>query len=148
MNKRGIYPPINVLPSLSRLMKHAIGEGMTREDHPDVSNQMYAFYATGKDTWAMKAVVGEEALTDEDRLFLEFHDRFEAEFVKQDLMENRTIFQSLDKAWDLLSLFPKEKLNKIRQQHKDNYYMREKRIFDEKRNAGQEMGANDDQIKS
>jgi V-type H+-transporting ATPase subunit B len=73
-------------------MKHAIGEGMTREDHPDVSNQMYAFYATGKDTMAMKAVVGEEALTDEDRLFLEFHDRFEAEFVKQDLMENRTIF--------------------------------------------------------
>jgi len=77
MHKRGIYPPINVLPSLSRLMKRAIGEGMTRKDHPDVSNQMYAFYAQGKDTQAMKAVVGEEALTDEDRLFLQFHDRFE-----------------------------------------------------------------------
>ena len=139
MSKRGIYPPINVLPSLSRLMKHAIGEGMTREDHPDVSNQMYAFYATGKDTQAMKAVVGEEALTDEDRLFLQFHDRFEAEFVKQAMMENRTIFQSLDKAWDLLSLFPKEKLTKIKKAHKDNFYMREKRIFDEKRNQGQDM---------
>ena len=148
MFKRGIYPPINVLPSLSRLMKHAIGEGMTRVDHPDVSNQMYAFYATGKDTQAMKAVVGEEALTDEDRLFLEFHDRFEAEFVKQDHAENRTIFQSLEKAWDLLSLFPKEKLTKIKNQHKDNFYMREKRIFDEKRAAGQEIGGDDNQIKS
>jgi V-type H+-transporting ATPase subunit B len=146
MYKRGIYPPINVLPSLSRLMKHAIGDGMTREDHPDVSNQMYAYYATGKDTQAMKAVVGEEALTDEDRLFLEFHDRFEAEFVKQDLMENRTIFQSLDKAWDLLSLFPKEKLTKIKKAHKDNFYMREKRVFDERRNA--QEGGDDNQIKS
>ena len=96
----------------------------------------------------MKAVVGEEALTDEDRLFLEFHDRFEAEFVKQDMMENRTIFQSLDKAWDLLSLFPKEKLSKIKQKFKDTYFMREKRIFDEKRNAGQAIGGDDDQIKS
>lgn len=129
-------------------MKHAIGEGMTRADHPDVSNQMYAFYATGKDTQAMKAVVGEEALTDEDRLFLEFHDRFEAEFVKQDVMENRTIFQSLDKAWDLLSLFPKEKLNKIKKSHQENYYHREKRIFDEKRNQGQNVGGDDTQIKS
>lgn len=62
-------------------MKHAIGEGMTRKDHPEVSNQLYYFYASGKDTQAMKAVVGEEALTDEDRLYLQFHDRFEAEFI-------------------------------------------------------------------
>ena len=131
MFKRGIYPPINVLPSLSRLMKRAIGEEMTRSDHPDVSNQMYAFYATGKDTQAMKAVVGEEALTDEDRLFLQFHDRFESEFVKQEMMENRTIFQSLDKAWDLLSLFPKDKLSKISKKHRDVFYQRAKREFDE-----------------
>ena len=70
MHKRGIYPPINVLPSLSRLMKRAIGEGMTRTDHADVSNQMYSLYAMGKDSQAMKAVVGEEALTEDDRLYL------------------------------------------------------------------------------
>jgi V-type H+-transporting ATPase subunit B len=135
MHKRGIYPPINVLPSLSRLMKRAIGEGMTRKDHPDVSNQMYAFYAQGKDTQAMKAVVGEEALTDEDRLFLQFHDRFEQEIVNQDYYENRTIFESLDKAWDLLSLFKKEKLSKINNKIKDQFYMRSKREFDDGRNG-------------
>jgi len=94
----------------------------------------------------MKAVVGEEALTDDDRLFLQFHDRFEAEFVKQDMMENRTIFQSLDKAWDLLSLFAKEKLSKINKGLRDEFFMREKRLFDEKRNDGQAIGG--DQIKS
>ena len=71
MQKRGIYPPINVLPSLSRLMKRAIGKGMTRHDHPDVSNQMYSLYAQGKDSMAMKAVVGEEALSEEEKLFLD-----------------------------------------------------------------------------
>lgn len=96
---------------------------------------MYAFYAQGKDTQAMKAVVGEEALTDEDRLFLQFHDRFEQEFVNQDYYENRTIFDSLDKAWDLLSLFKKEKLSKINNKIKDQFYMRSKREFDEGRNG-------------
>lgn len=132
MHRRGIYPPINVLPSLSRLMKHAIGKGMTRVDHPEVANQMYAFYAQGKDTQAMKAVVGEEALTDEDRLFLEFHDRFEAEFVKQNFQENRTIFDSLDKAWDLLSLFQREKISRISDKTKDMFYNRAQREFNEK----------------
>jgi len=92
MHKKGIYPPINVLPSLSRLMKRAIGKGMTRVDHPDVSNQMYSLYAQGKDSMAMKAVVGEEALTEDDKLYLKFHDRYENEFVKQGYYENRTIF--------------------------------------------------------
>ena len=134
MHRRGIYPPINVLPSLSRLMKHAIGDGMTRADHPEVANQMYAFYAQGKDTQAMKAVVGEEALTDEDRLFLEFHDRFEAEFVKQNFQENRTIFESLDKAWDLLSLFQREKISRISDKTKDKFYNRAQREFKENKN--------------
>lgn len=133
MHKRSIYPPINVLPSLSRLMKRAIGPKMTRDDHSDVSNQMYAFYAIGKDTQAMKAVVGEEALTDEDRLYLTFHDRFEQEFVNQGIMENRTIFKSLDKAWDLLSLFATEKLSRIDAKLKEKYYMRARRDFDESR---------------
>ena len=80
---RQVYPPINVLPSLSRLMKSAIGEGMTRKDHSEVSNQLYANYAIGKDVAAMKAVVGEEALSSEDLLYLEFLDKFERKFVLQ-----------------------------------------------------------------
>lgn len=83
LQNRQIYPPINVLPSLSRLMKSAIGEGMTRKDHGDVSNQLYANYAIGKDVQAMKAVVGEEALSSEDHLYLEFLEKFEGKFVNQ-----------------------------------------------------------------
>ena len=82
----------------------------------------------------MKAVVGEEALNDDDRLFLLFHDRFEQEFINQGYYENRTIFDSLDKAWDLLSLFKKEAISKIGPKIKDEFYMRVKRDFDEKRN--------------
>jgi V-type H+-transporting ATPase subunit B len=140
MHKKGIYPPINVLPSLSRLMKRAIGVGMTRKDHPDISNQMYSLYAQGKDTMAMKAVVGEEALTEDDKLYLKFHDRFEGEFIKQGYYENRTIFQSLDKSWDLLSLFPKEKLSKIKEGITDEFYMRAKREFDEDNNKTTKTG--------
>eukprot|EP00879_Flechtneria_rotunda_P002805 GHRR01003016.1.p1 GENE.GHRR01003016.1~~GHRR01003016.1.p1 ORF type:complete len:477 (+),score=137.63 GHRR01003016.1:99-1529(+) len=83
LHNRQVYPPINVLPSLSRLMKSAIGEGMTRKDHSEVSNQLYANYAIGKDVAAMKAVVGEEALSSEDLLYLEFLDKFERKFVNQ-----------------------------------------------------------------
>lgn len=83
----------------------------------------------------MKAVVGEEALTDEDRLYLLFHDRFETEFIKQGFYENRTIFQSLDKAWDLLSLFQKEKLSKIDNKIKDQFYMRANRDYEEKKHT-------------
>ena len=83
LHKRGIYPPINVLPSLSRLMKSAIGKGMTRHDHSSVSNQLYTNYATGKDVMAMKAVVGEEALTAEDHFYLKFTEDFENTFVNQ-----------------------------------------------------------------
>merc|ERR1712023_154173 len=102
LHNRQIYPPINVLPSLSRLMKSAIGEGMTRGDHSDVSNQLYACYAIGKDVQAMKAVVGEESLTQEDKLYLEFLDKFEGRFINQGLYENRSVFDSLDLGWGLL----------------------------------------------
>merc|ERR1719410_3143142 len=98
MDSKQIFPPINVLPSLSRLMKSAIGKGMTREDHSAVSNQMYAAYAQGKDVESMKAVVGEEALSKEDRLFLEFMDKFEKHFVMQGPYEKRDIFKTLDLA--------------------------------------------------
>ena len=121
LHNRKVYPPINVLPSLSRLMKSAIGKGMTREDHPDVSNQLYAFYAIGKDTEAMKAVFGEEALN-EDRLYLEFLEKFEKEFLAQDPYESRTIEKSLDMAWDLLRIFPEKQLKKISKKHIEKYY--------------------------
>jgi V-type H+-transporting ATPase subunit B len=83
LHNKQIYPPINVLPSLSRLMKSAIGEKLTRKDHGDVSNQLYAKYAIGRDAAAMKAVVGEEALSSEDKLALEFLEKFETQFVGQ-----------------------------------------------------------------
>ena len=124
LHNKKIYPPINVLPSLSRLMKSAIGEEFTREDHPQVSNQMYAFYAMGKDTQAMKAVVGEEALTDDDKLYLEFLEQFEQEFLAQDPLETRNVFKSLDRAWNLLRIFPDKLLKKINKKHLEKYYKR------------------------
>ena len=124
LHNRQIYPPINVLPSLSRLMKSAIGEGRTRRDHADVSNQMYAKYAIGRDAHAMKAVVGEEALSSEDRLSLEFLAKFEQQFLSQGAYENRTISESLDLAWSLLRIFPKELLNRIPGELLEEYYQR------------------------
>lgn len=121
---KGIYPPINVLPSLSRLMKSAIGEGMTRKDHSDVSNQLYAKYAIGRDAAAMKAVVGEEALSNEDKLSLEFLDKFERTFINQGAYEKRSIFESLDTAWELLRIYPKELLNRIPKKVLDEWYTR------------------------
>ncbi|KTG35231.1 hypothetical protein cypCar_00026496, partial [Cyprinus carpio] len=120
-----IYPPINVLPSLSRLMKSAIGEGMTRKDHSDVSNQLYACYAIGKDVQAMKAVVGEEALTSDDLLYLEFLQKFEKNFISQGAYENRTVFETLDIGWQLLRIFPKEMLKRIPQNTLAEFYPRD-----------------------
>eukprot|EP00904_Undaria_pinnatifida_P000467 jgi/Undpi1/10420/HiC_scaffold_29.g12870.m1 len=128
LHTKEIFPPINVLPSLSRLMKSAIGEGMTREDHWNVSNQLYAMYAQGKDVMAMKAVVGEEALSLEDHLFLNFVEKFEAKFA-------RTIFESLDLAWSLLRSFPKELLKKITKKQLESWYSR--------RSAAKQAGASD-----
>uniref|UniRef100_A0ACD6A963 Uncharacterized protein n=1 Tax=Avena sativa TaxID=4498 RepID=A0ACD6A963_AVESA len=125
LHNRQIYPPINVLPSLSRLMKSAIGEGMTRRDHSDVSNQLYANYAIGKDVQAMKAVVGEEALSSEDLLYLEFLDKFERKFVAQGAYDTRNIFQSLDLAWTLLRIFPRELLHRIPAKTLDQFYSRD-----------------------
>jgi len=125
LHNRQIYPPINVLPSLSRLMKSAIGEGMTRQDHADVSNQLYACYAIGKDVQAMKAVVGEEALTPEDRLYLEFLTKFEKNFIAQGGYVNRTVFESLDIGWQLLRIFPKEMLKRIPAHTLAKYYPRD-----------------------
>uniref|UniRef100_A0A8C3CSC1 Vacuolar proton pump subunit B n=1 Tax=Cairina moschata TaxID=8855 RepID=A0A8C3CSC1_CAIMO len=125
LHNRQIYPPINVLPSLSRLMKSAIGEGMTRKDHGDVSNQLYACYAIGKDVQAMKAVVGEEALSADDLLYLEFLQKFEKQFITQGPYENRSIFESLDIGWQLLRIFPKQLLKRIPEPILAEYYPRE-----------------------
>lgn len=138
LNNKQIYPPINVLPSLSRLMKSAIGEGLTRKDHGDVSNQLYAKYAVGKDAAAMKAVVGEESLSTEDKLALDFLDKFESQFVNQGAYEDRTIFESLDLAWDLLRSFPKEQLNRISPKILNEYYEKKEKqeTQDEKKHKG------------
>ncbi|TAQ89169.1 hypothetical protein B7494_g2562 [Chlorociboria aeruginascens] len=124
LHNRGIYPPINVLPSLSRLMKSAIGEGHTRKDHGDVSNQLYAKYAIGRDAASMKAVVGEEALSSEDKLSLEFLEKFERTFISQSAYESRTIYESLDQAWSLLRIYPKELLNRIPSKVLAEFYQR------------------------
>ncbi|AGB30304.1 V-type ATP synthase subunit B [Natrinema pellirubrum DSM 15624] len=113
LNSQGIEPPVNVLPSLSRLMDDGIGEGLTREDHGDVSDQMYAAYAEGEDLRDLVNIVGREALSERDNKFLDFADRFEAEFVQQGYDTNRSIDDTLELGWDLLSDLPKEELNRI-----------------------------------
>ncbi|TDA32419.1 MAG: V-type ATP synthase subunit B, partial [Hadesarchaea archaeon] len=113
LHRKGIYPPINVLPSLSRLMKDGIGKGKTREDHSDVSNQLYAAYAEGRDLRALVAVVGEEALTERDRKYLEFADAFERRFVNQGRDEDRPIEKTLDLGWELLSMLPEDELTRV-----------------------------------
>lgn len=124
LHTKEIFPPINVLPSLSRLMKSAIGKGLTREDHGDVSNQLYSSYARGKDVMAMKAVVGEEALSPEDHLFIKFVEKFEGKFISQGGYTNRTIFESLDLAWELLRTFPQNLLGKVSPEFRTKYYPR------------------------
>src|SRR5512136_1214774 len=113
LHRKGIYPPINVLPSLSRLMNLGIGKGHTREDHKKVSDQMYAGYAEGNDLRGLVAIVGKDALSERDRLLLEFADLFETRFVRQGYDEDRTIEDTLTLGWDLLSTLPVEQLTRI-----------------------------------
>jgi len=112
---RGIYPPINVLMSLSRLMKEGIGPGKTREDHAAVSNQLYAAYSRGVELRSLAAVVGEESLGKVDRLYLKFADEFERRFLSQGPRENRSIEETLDLAWEILSVLPEEELVNIKE---------------------------------
>jgi V/A-type H+-transporting ATPase subunit B len=113
LHRKGIYPPINVLPSLSRLMNLGIGKGHTREDHKKVSDQMYAGYAEGNDLRGLVAIVGKDALSERDRLLLEFADLFENRFVRQGYDEDRTIEDTLNLGWDLLSTLPVDQLTRI-----------------------------------
>jgi V/A-type H+-transporting ATPase subunit B len=139
LNSQGIQPPVNVLPSLSRLMDDGIGEGLTRADHADVSDQMYAAYAEGEDLRDLVNIVGREALSDRDNRYLDFADRFEAEFVDQGFDTNRSIDQSLGIGWDLLSTLPKEELNRIDEELIEQYYTDE-----DDQESEQEAGATAD----
>ncbi|MEF8791476.1 MAG: ATP synthase subunit B [Haloarculaceae archaeon] len=125
LNSQGIQPPINVLPSLSRLMDDGIGEGLTREDHGDVSDQLYAAYAEGEDLRDLVNIVGREALSERDNQYLDFADRFENEFVEQGYTTNRSIEETLNIGWDLLSMFPEAELNRIDEDLIEEYYLGE-----------------------
>jgi V/A-type H+-transporting ATPase subunit B len=122
LNSQGVQPPVNVLPSLSRLMDDGIGEGLTREDHADVSDQMYAAYAEGEDLRDLVNIVGREALSERDNKYLDFAERFEDEFVDQGFTTERSIDETLDIGWDLLSMLPKEELNRIDEELIEQYY--------------------------
>lgn len=122
LQNRGIYPPMNVLPSLSRLMKDGIGEGKTRVDHPDVQNQLYSSYSEGVEARRLSRIVGEVGLSERERQFLQFARKLENEFVNQGRYENRSIEKTLEISWELLSLLPKEELVRIDPRHIEDYY--------------------------
>ncbi len=122
LDQSGIYPPISVLPSLSRLMKDGIGDGYTRSDHSDVSNQLFACYAKVMDARALASVIGEEELSELDKAYIEFGKKFEKYFVSQRFDENRSIDETLDLGWNLLSLLQKSALDRINETLLDEKY--------------------------
>lgn len=122
LHRKGIYPPINVLPSLSRLMNSGIGPGRTREDHKAVSDQLYAAYAEGKDLRGLVAIVGKDALSERDKRFLEFADMFEDRFVRQGVEEDRSIETTLDIGWNLLAELPEAQLTRIDNKYIQKYH--------------------------
>jgi len=122
LHGQAIYPPINVLPSLSRLMKDGIGEGYTRGDHQDVANQLFSCYAKVGDARALASVIGEDELSPLDKRYLLFGSAFEREFVGQGTDQNRTIEETLDKGWELLGLLPREELDRVDTKILEKYY--------------------------
>ena len=122
LNGQSIYPPINVLPSLSRLMKDGIGEGYTRADHQDVANQLFSCYAKVGDARALASVIGEDELSPTDKKYLVFGREFEEKFIGQARHENRTILETLDIGWKLLAMLPREELDRIDTKILDQYY--------------------------
>ena len=127
LHQKGIYPPINVLPSLSRLMNAGIGPGKTREDHKSVSDQLYAAYAQGRELRGLVAIVGEDALNERDLQMLKFADLFENKFLRQSRDEDRTIEGTLDLAWELLSSINTKYLVRLDQKWIDKYHPNEKK---------------------
>jgi len=126
LEKKGVYPPINVLTSLSRLMKDGIGKGRTREDHADVASQLYAAYAQCNELRSLAAIIGEEGLSSRDRDYLKFGDQFEKNFINQGKEENRSIEQTLELAWDVLSVLPEDELTRIHSESLKKYFPKRK----------------------
>jgi len=120
--QRGVYPPIAGLPSLSRLMKDGIGEGRTRDDHPHIASQLFAAYATVKDVRSLASVIGEEELSPLDKQYLEFGLRFEDELLKQGEYENRSIEETLERGWDVVSALPRNELHRVTEEEIEMYY--------------------------
>ena len=120
--RKGVMPPIDVLPSLSRLKDKGIGEGRTREDHAATMNQLFAAYARGKDAKELMVILGEAALTDIDKLYAQFADRFEKEYVSQGFDTDRSIEETLNLGWRLLSILPRSELKRIDDRLLDEYY--------------------------
>ncbi len=121
LSQKGVYPPVAGLPSLSRLMKDGIGKGMTREDHKDVSSQLFAAYSKVKSIRNLAAIIGEEELAGADKMYLKFGELFEQQFLTQDEFENRTIAETLDIGWRLLSTLPRSELYRIKPEFIDRY---------------------------
>ncbi|MBR5816391.1 MAG: V-type ATP synthase subunit B, partial [Anaerotignum sp.] len=121
LDKKGIQPPINVLPSLSRLKDKGIGKGKTREDHADTMNQLFAAYSRGKDAKELMAILGESALSDVDLIYAKFADEFEKKYVSQGFRTDRTIEQTLETGWSLLRMLPKSELKRIRDEYLEKY---------------------------
>ena len=121
LHRKGVTPPINVLPSLSRLKDKGIGRGKTREDHADTMNQLFAAYSRGKDAKELAVILGDAALSDTDKLYAKFADAFEEEYVSQGFYTNRSIEETLDLGWKLLSILPRTELKRIRDEYLDKY---------------------------
>ncbi len=122
LEQNGIYPPINILSSLSRLMKDGIGEGFTRADHPGLSNQLFASYSKVQDARSLASVIGEDELSDLDKCYLKFGRAFEQRFVRQDMQENRSLQTTLDLGWSLLSILPKGELDRVSEKELQEHY--------------------------
>lgn len=122
LDTKGIYPPVSILPSLSRLMKDGIGAGFTREDHSSLANQLFASYAKVQDAKALASVIGEEELSENDKLLMKFGREFEKVFINQGMNENRSIDQTLNLGWQLLSMLPKSELDRVDDKYLDAYY--------------------------
>jgi V/A-type H+-transporting ATPase subunit B len=119
--KRGIEPPINIVPSLSRLKDKGIGKGKTREDHADTMNQIYAAYTSGIEARELATILGESALSDSDKAFAKFAEAFDERYVNQGYENNRTIEDTLDLGWDLMKIIPRGELKRIRTEYLDKY---------------------------
>jgi len=119
--RKGIYPPVDILQSLSRLKDKGIGRGKTREDHSDVFNQIFAAYASGLEARELEAILGESALSELDKIFYKFANEFEKRYINQGEYENRTIFETLDLSWDLLKMIPVRELKRIRDEFIEKY---------------------------